>query len=390
RPRVGVVALHEVPPVVEPPGRPGWLEVDLLPRALTDVADPQVARPAVEREAPGVAQTEVPDLGPGIGPADERVVRRDAVWAARPGVDPQDLPEQRRERLAVAQRIAAAPAIPEAHVEHAVRSEHEVAAVVVGERLVDEQDRAAAREVDAAPPHGELLHVRVVAEVRVVDVQELPVGREGEPQQTLLGAERHLTREVEHRGGIDVSTPDGHDASGSLRDVQRGVARSHGERERLLQAGDGHEPDPGLAPGGDAAGPAGAGGAGPGRASGRPAARREREREGERERLQAHPRARRRRSSASPEVASTKSASETAVTAGHAPARMGADDPAASSGAGRDAGCGAGESVTGLTGPAALVVPMAPGPRPPPTTTVPTMPGWSVHTYEYTPERVNR
>src|SRR3954449_3807425 len=46
---------------------------------------------------------------------------------------------------------------------------------------------------------------------------------------------------------------------------------------------------------------------------------------------------------------------------------------------------------TATTGPAAVTAAVAsPWPAPPPTTTAPTMPGWNVHTYGYTPGRVKR
>ena len=56
-----VRALHPVPAEVQA-ALAGARDVDLLPRALADVADPQVARLAIERQAPRVAQAVVPDL----------------------------------------------------------------------------------------------------------------------------------------------------------------------------------------------------------------------------------------------------------------------------------------------------------------------------------------
>ena len=60
--------------------------VDLLEVTLADVTDPQVAGIAVEREAPGVAQSVRPDLGSAALVADERVVgaaRRTAAALGR-------------------------------------------------------------------------------------------------------------------------------------------------------------------------------------------------------------------------------------------------------------------------------------------------------------------
>ena len=107
---VAMEALCPVPPEVEPADT-GPRDIDLLPRTLADVADPQIARRPDEAEAPRIAQAVEPDLGPGTGRSDERVVRRDGIWrsARRPDVDidPQDLAEKRVEPLAVAVRIAA-------------------------------------------------------------------------------------------------------------------------------------------------------------------------------------------------------------------------------------------------------------------------------------------
>src|SRR6185436_17988944 len=91
--------LQPVPPEVRPAIRARGLEVDLLPRALPDIADPQVTGRRVEREAPRVPQAVGPDLWARTRPADERVVRGDRVRLARRGSgrDPQQLAEERRE-----------------------------------------------------------------------------------------------------------------------------------------------------------------------------------------------------------------------------------------------------------------------------------------------------
>src|SRR5206468_7135861 len=102
-----------------------------LPRALTDVADPQVPRRAVEGGAPRVPQPIRPDLGARARSADERVVRRDRVRTARFGrrTDPEHLAQKRRQGLTVPMRIATAATVPETDVQVAVRPEEQVAAV---------------------------------------------------------------------------------------------------------------------------------------------------------------------------------------------------------------------------------------------------------------------
>ncbi len=99
--------------------------------------------------------------------------------------------------LGAALGVEGAAAVAHADVEPAVRPEGEVAAVVVGLRLGDVQQLA------GLPAVAELGDARVAALVGPVEV-EPPVGREvgveGEPEQALLGADRDLAGEVDHRG----------------------------------------------------------------------------------------------------------------------------------------------------------------------------------------------
>src|SRR6266581_1422753 len=124
-----MIALHPVPAVVLASARARRLKVDLLPGVLPDVAGPQVAGLAVERVPPGVTQAVRPDLRPGAGAPDERIVLRHEIRAVRrdravglPRLDPQHLAEQRPERLPVPHGVAAAAAIPEPDVQVAVGS----------------------------------------------------------------------------------------------------------------------------------------------------------------------------------------------------------------------------------------------------------------------------
>src|SRR5262249_6867202 len=148
-------ALEPVPAVVLAAGRPTRLPVDLLPRALADVGDPEVARRRVEREPPRVAQAVRPDLGPGARAGDEGGVPREAVRPAAVARrrEARDLAEQALQRLPVLLRVAAAAAVAHPDVEVAVAAERELAAVVVRVRLLDEQQLAARAAVDAVPGH---------------------------------------------------------------------------------------------------------------------------------------------------------------------------------------------------------------------------------------------
>src|SRR5439155_27212967 len=109
--------------------------VELLARALTDIADPDVAGGAIERPPPRVAQSEREDLGLAAARG-KRDGGRDAVLLAERRVihvEAQDLAEQRflvryprawigvidrrDERLRVAIRIVCAAAVAGADVE---------------------------------------------------------------------------------------------------------------------------------------------------------------------------------------------------------------------------------------------------------------------------------
>jgi hypothetical protein len=74
-----MVTFHPVPPVVLSPRGIGRLDIDLLPRALADVPDPEVAGLSVERVPPRIAQPVGPDLGSCVGATDERIVLGDPV-----------------------------------------------------------------------------------------------------------------------------------------------------------------------------------------------------------------------------------------------------------------------------------------------------------------------
>ncbi len=145
---------QQVPPVVLSARRACRLEVDLLPRALADVADPQVAgRRGRTSTATGCAGRTP------RSPASRRRGRRTGCprgsgteLPVGPRVDPQHLAEQRRERLRRCPRVAAAAAVAEPDVEVSVGAEREVAAVVVRVRLVDEQDVAPRRPIAPRRP----------------------------------------------------------------------------------------------------------------------------------------------------------------------------------------------------------------------------------------------
>ena len=132
------------------------------------------------------------------GATDERVGGRHGI-AQRPaaigidGVDAQQLAQQRPMSCPVCRRITGAAAITHADVEEAVRPEGEVAAVVVGRRLVDGQDHPPrARVGPARVPSAVLSHDRVAAmrrrcRARVVDVEEAVARRSQDGRPAPVG-----------------------------------------------------------------------------------------------------------------------------------------------------------------------------------------------------------
>jgi hypothetical protein len=138
-----VRALHQVPAEV---GAGQLVErdpVDLLPRVLADVGEPEVPGLAVEREPPRVAQPVGDDLPRGVVDVEEGVVGRDPVGLGGQRVDPQQRPERRGQVLAGLERVAAAAPVAEAEVEPAVRPDLDVAPVVVRVGLVEGEHRPA-------------------------------------------------------------------------------------------------------------------------------------------------------------------------------------------------------------------------------------------------------
>ena len=200
------VPLHAAPAVVQPDGCPLRREVDLLARALPDVADREVAGGAVEREAPGVAQPVGVHLG---------------GRAARPGVDAEDLPQSTARVLRVVGRVVARAAVAGADVQEAVGAELQLPAVVVAVRgMVDLEHRPPGRRI------GEVRLRRRAVELldrddaavgvarprsRVVDVEEPAggvVGRERHRQEPLLAYRDDAAGEVEERRAEDGAVAD--------------------------------------------------------------------------------------------------------------------------------------------------------------------------------------
>ena len=97
-------------------------------------------------------------------------------------------------------RIAFAAAVTHRPVQESVGADDEVAAVVVGCEVGDDEHGATRVDgVDAVAVHRELVELLVLVAVGVRDVHRVTVGAEHEPEESLLTARRHIARDVEHR-----------------------------------------------------------------------------------------------------------------------------------------------------------------------------------------------
>src|SRR5829696_514037 len=98
--------------------------VDLLPRVLADIADPQASRRCVEGKAPRVSQAD----------------RRELVGAGARRVEAKQLAERALGVLRRALRVAGAPTVTHPEVELVVGAEEQQATVVVGGEVLDAQE----------------------------------------------------------------------------------------------------------------------------------------------------------------------------------------------------------------------------------------------------------
>ena len=186
---------------------------------LADVADPDLAERGVEGEAPRVAQAD--QLDPPVDLVD---------------VGGEQLAELVAGILGAALGVEGAAAVAHADVQAPVGAEGQVAAVVVGLGLGHVQQLAGAAAV------AELCHARISPPVGPVQVEPpvgVEVGMEGEAEQALLGADRDLAGEIDHRAAPPALHAN--DTAGLLE---------HPQCARVARG----DPDPGrpVEPGGDA------------------------------------------------------------------------------------------------------------------------------------------
>src|SRR5687768_1422081 len=247
-----VRALAESPAVVAA----GDDAIHFLPVALADVAGPEIARRAVEAESPGVAKAVCVYLRAFLGArahavrapriAEPAVVGRDRVIRAARDVDPQELAQELASVLRIILRIAARAAVPERHVQHAVRAESEMSAVVVVERLVDGKQHRLARGGErrsavGARVRGEhglkLAVVAGVVQVYASVARELRI--EGHAEQASLAAVLDACGNVDELagGGDRVDVVEGQHATGLLDDEPARIVPRRLDREYWVREG---------------------------------------------------------------------------------------------------------------------------------------------------------
>ncbi len=153
-----VVGALAIPPAIIPATSAGGLIVDLFERDLADVSDHERAGAAVsgtvKTPSPGIAKAEAPDFSKNAGLASERVAGRDVVAlgiaVGHRHVESQHLAEQRCWILRVVEWVVRGATVAHSDIQEAVRAEHQIAAVVVGERLRDESLAAGPEQVESA------------------------------------------------------------------------------------------------------------------------------------------------------------------------------------------------------------------------------------------------
>ncbi len=240
------VPLEHAPAEVRAPLGVGGKAIHLFGRVLSHVGDPEVAGGRVERESPRIAQAQRPDLRSSAA-VRERVVLRDRVRISA-HVQAQQRAEERVGVLAGAKRIAARPAVAKAEVEHSVRPERQLSAVVVRVRLwlTQHHGRGIQRCTAVADRHPR--QHRIARRVGVVDERFLGAVRadgyraQREAQQAALATGRDPAGQVEERLGQHLASVDDADLAGLFQHVEE-VAVRH-DAQRPFEAGrDGLEPD---------------------------------------------------------------------------------------------------------------------------------------------------
>src|SRR5262245_36926140 len=251
---VGAFAI--APAVIASAASPRFV-IDFLPAVLSDVANDErtgaTPHGIVECVAPGVSQSECPDLGPRRrrSATEKRIVGRNLipgrVGVRHVDVDAPHLAEKLLRVLRAMRRIVARTAVAEANVEEAIGPERQMTAVVIGERLRDGRRAVRAAPTQIKPRSGigddrrrpaEAGNDGVAGSIGEADEEAAASGRvrrERKPEQPLLAAGDNRTGNVEKVGREDCAELHDADAAILLHDelgISIGGILHDGERRR--------------------------------------------------------------------------------------------------------------------------------------------------------------
>ena len=154
----------------------------------------------------------------------------------------QNVPEEVGDRLASPTRVALAAAVTQADVQHSIRAEQDLAAVVVGERLLHgEKHRLAGgvRQVRIPGRDPEHRDHRVPADVCIVNHEPAIRGVrrvEREAEEPLFAAGRDPVGQVQERRRQQRPILHDPEAAPFLHDEQPGVAGRRRQIQRKAQA----------------------------------------------------------------------------------------------------------------------------------------------------------
>src|SRR5690606_7734919 len=139
---IAVRSLFQVPAEIEAP-LTSRKQGRLFDVTLSDIRNIEIAGFAIERESPGIAETQRPDFPTSAICADKRIVVRYAICeriATCVDIDSQDLAQERAEVLTVPLRVSTAAPIAQPDVEIAIRPEEEQTDIVVRVGLLNSED----------------------------------------------------------------------------------------------------------------------------------------------------------------------------------------------------------------------------------------------------------
>ena len=189
-------------------GTTGWSrgEVHLLGGVATDVTDPEAAGPLIDREPPRVPQSERPDLGARVGPAQEGVAGRDAVGATvglRSGVEAQQLAANVGQVLGAPGDTVVRITVAHGEPQQSLGIDVDVAGMVDVRAARHANHLTPPKEVGLPADHGDFPHHEITVALHEAQVEQVPSGVEGQVEQAGFSPRRD---QVGHVGDLRART----------------------------------------------------------------------------------------------------------------------------------------------------------------------------------------